>query len=167
MSSCSGEQKKRRMNEGAVLSDQCLQRKPMDHYTCTYIIHSIICFIFKDRRQRRIPEVREKKKKEGRRRNKREGCGYGQKRGRKKWIKKKKTEEDRFVCRLLQSHCTTLEFQTRTMGRAESREQSRGERGEGGEERRVEERRGEGANGKLTLEANRRQAGEEGRNEIS
>lgn len=67
---------------------------------------------------------------------------------------KKNTGEDRFVCRLLQSHCTTLEFQTRTLGRAESRAESR------------EEER-ERANGKLTLEANRRQAGEEGRNEIS
>lgn len=126
------------MNEGAVLSDQCLQRKPMDHYTCTYIIHSIICFIFKDRRRQRIPEVREKKKKEGRWRNKREGWGDEQKRGRKKWIKKKKTEEDRFVCRLLQSHCTTLEFQTRTLGRAESRAESRAEERE---ERRGEERK--------------------------
>lgn len=40
---------------------------------------------------------------------------------------RKKTEEDRSVCRLLQSHCTTLEFQTRTLGRAESRGESRGE----------------------------------------
>lgn len=53
--------------------------------------------------------------------------------------RKKMRERDRSVCRLLQSHCTTLEFQTRTLGRAD---QSRAEQSR---EQRAEERRGEGA----------------------
>lgn len=38
---------------------------------------------------------------------------------------RKKLAGKRSVCRLLQSHCTTLEFQTRTLGRAESRGEER------------------------------------------
>lgn len=45
--------------------------------------------------------------------------------------KENEKERERSVCRLLQSHCTTLEFQTRTLGRAESRGESRGEEKEG------------------------------------
>lgn len=73
-----------------------------------------------------------------------------------------KNEGEGSVCRLLQSHCTTLEFQTRTLGRAESRAESRGvER----EER--QRQQGERASSKLTLEANRRQARGAVINEIS
>lgn len=70
---------------------------------------------------------------EGYWRFKRKGAMAEQIKEGKKWAKErekeieKKTEEDRSVCRLLQSHCTTLEFQTRTLGRAESRGESRGE----------------------------------------
>ena len=47
--------------------------------------------------------------------------------------KENKNERERSVCRLLQSHCTTLEFQTRTLGRAESRGERRGPEREGGQ----------------------------------
>lgn len=52
--------------------------------------------------------------------------------------RERKRKRQRSVCRLLQSHCTTLEFQTRTLGRAESRAESRGEE-------REERQRGGGA----------------------
>ena len=50
------------------------------------------------------------------------------------------------VCRLLQSHCTTLEFQTRTLGRAESKGE-RAERKEGTGGRREGEAKGRGEGG--------------------
>lgn len=56
--------------------------------------------------------------------------GEMKERGRKERERSKENENERervSVCRLLQSHCTTLEFQTRTLGRAESRGESRGE----------------------------------------
>lgn len=50
---------------------------------------------------------------------------------------KRERERERAVCRLLQSYCTTLEFQTRTLGRAESRgrEQGRGKGEKAGRQR--------------------------------
>ncbi|CAB1418874.1 unnamed protein product [Pleuronectes platessa] len=64
----------------------------------------------------------------------------------------------------LESHCTTPEFQTRSLGRAESRAKSRGE--ERGETERQRSRR-TSSSSKLTLEANRRRAREVVINEIS
>lgn len=46
----------------------------------------------------------------------------------------RKRDRERSVCRLLQSYCTTLEFQTRTLGRAEQRAEGES-RGEEREER--------------------------------
>lgn len=80
--------------------------------------------------------------------------------GRESKMERKKTrkrERDRSVCRLVQSHCSTLEFQTRDPG--QSGEQRRGKGGE--------RRQGERRSSKLTLEANRRQAREEVSDEIS
>lgn len=51
---------------------------------------------------------------------------------RRKGDRENKNEQERSVCRLLQSHCTTLEFQTRTLGRGESRGVEREERQRGG-----------------------------------
>lgn len=51
---------------------------------------------------------------------------------RRKEDRENKNEQERSVCRLLQSHCTTLEFQTRTLGRGESRGVEREERQRGG-----------------------------------
>lgn len=54
---------------------------------------------------------------------------------RRKGDRENKNEQERSVCRLLQSHCTTLEFQTRTLGRGESRGVEREERQRGGRAR--------------------------------
>lgn len=95
----------------------------------------------------------------GRWRNKRKRGGGGHKRGRKKWIKKTKKKQRYSYVGYCSLTAPLLNFKREPW--AEQRAEQRA-----AEER--EERRGsERANGKLTLEANRRQAGEEGRNEIS
>lgn len=78
---------------------------------------------------------------------------------RKKWIKKKRKMDSYVGYCSLTAPLLNFKREPWAEQRAEQRAEER--------EERARDRERERANSKLTLEANRRQAGEEGRNEIS